>query len=357
MTTPTGPTKIEVATIAPAIDAAAVTAARRLPAALPKPFEWLRVAPYFQAGLQGYSDQAMRLVSRRHGAPYCITEALLTSHILAGGKSIEAIRPSDEDRPLAGQLIGAEPAEVAASARILLELGYDVIDLNLACPVKRTRTSPRGGHLLAAPERAIALLDALKEAIGEAVPLTVKLRCGTDDSAASEERFDQVFEHVVRLGYFAATVHGRTVSQKYIGNSNWRVLTDLVQRYPDFLIFGSGDIFRAEDIFERIRVSGVRAISVARGAIANPWIFRQAAALLAGESPSPPSLKEQRETLETHCREAVAWAGERRGSRQLRKFGIYYSRLHPNAAAVAKAFIAVQSLADWREVLSRWYRP
>lgn len=344
-----------LADAAPSVDAPAVSAARQLPAELPAAFKWLRRTPYFQAGLQGYSDQAMRLVARRHGAPYCVTEALLTTQLLAGGKAVAKLRPSPEDHPLAGQLIGADPTDVAQSARLLLELGYDVIDLNLACPVKRTRTSPRGGHLLADPDQAITLLEALKEAVGNAAPLTVKLRRGTDDSAAAEERFQRIFARVVELGYFAATVHGRTVSQKYVGDSDWRTLSDLVERYPDFVIFGSGDIFSAEAIYERIRTSGVQAVSVARGAIANPWIFRQAAALLNGESPRPPSLCEQRETLEAHCEEAIACEGEARGTRQMRKFGIYYSRWHPQAKTVATAFVAVKSLADWRAVISRWF--
>ena len=344
-----------LADAAPSVDAPAVSAARKLPAELPTAFAWLRRTPYFQAGLQGYSDQAMRLVARRHGAPYCVTEALLTTHLVAGGRAVTKLRPSPEDHPLAGQLIGAEPADLARSARLLIELGYDVIDLNLACPVKRTRTLPRGGQLLADPDHAITLLETLSEAVKDAVPLTVKLRRGTDDSPAAEERFQRIFARVVELGYFAATVHGRTVSQKYVGDSDWRTMSDLVQRYPGFVLFGSGDIFSAEAIYDRIRTSGVRAVSVARGAIANPWIFRQAAALLSGEPPRAPNLSQQRETLEAHCEEAVACDGDVRGTRQMRKFGIYYSRWHPQAETVAKAFVAVKSLNDWRAVLSQWY--
>lgn len=320
-------------------------------------------APFFQAGLAGYSDAAMRLIARRHGAPYAITEAMLDLFLVNGGKGLRAAELDPADHPIAGQLMGSHPDEIAAGARVLVKLGYDVIDVNLACPVKKIRRKCRGGHLLQAPEEAIAILDAVRQAVPAEVPCTVKLRRGTDDSSQAEANFHRIFEGVLRHGYAAATVHGRTVVQKYLGPSRWEFLADLTRRYPQsdaFSIFGSGDIWEASDIFAMIQRTGVRAVSVARGCIGNPWIFAQARALAAGDAARgarPPTLAEQRRVLLDHFDLAVRVHGERGASMNMRKFGIKFSRHHPDPATVVRAFIAVGNASQWRDVIDRHYIP
>ncbi|MEX2216895.1 MAG: tRNA-dihydrouridine synthase family protein, partial [Phycisphaeraceae bacterium] len=188
-------------------------------------------APFFQAGLAGYSDAAMRLVARRHGCPYAVTEAMLDQFLIQGGKGLKAAELSDDDHPIAGQLMGSHPAEIAAGAKILVKLGYDVIDVNLACPVKKIRKKARGGHLLSEPEEAIAILDAVRQAVGDDRPCTVKLRRGSDDGLEAERNFHRIFTKVIDLGFAGAVVHGRTVEQKYIGPSRWAFLRGLVETY------------------------------------------------------------------------------------------------------------------------------
>ena len=306
-------------------------------------------APFFQAGLAGYSDAAMRLVARRHGCPYAVTEAMLDQFLIQGGKGLRAAELDDDDHPIAGQLMGSHPNEIAQGAKILVELGYDVIDINLACPVKKIRKKSRGGHLLQAPDEAIDILKAVRQAVSDHVPCTVKLRRGTDDSVKARSDFFQIFEAVIDLGYTAATVHGRTVEQKYIGPSRWPFLTDLVGEYghvDGFSIFGSGDIWTAADIFKMIRETGVSAVSVARGCIGNPWIFTQARALLRGDTDAgnrPPTIGQQRQVLLDHFELSAALHGERSASMMMRKFGIKFARHHHAADAVAKAFIAVKN--------------
>jgi tRNA-dihydrouridine synthase B len=130
-------------------------------------------APFYQAGLAGYSDGAMRLIARRHGCPFCVTEALLDRTLVNGGKGRRKEDPdliasecgmgelTDnravglEDHPIAGQIMGSDPEEMADGARILAGMGYEVIDVNLACPVKKVKKRSRGGHFLAHPENAI----------------------------------------------------------------------------------------------------------------------------------------------------------------------------------------------------------
>lgn len=314
-------------------------------------------APFFQAGLAGYSDAAMRLVARRHGAPFAVTEAMLDQFLIQGGKGLAAAELNDADHPIAGQLMGSHPEEIAAGAKILVKLGYDVIDVNLACPVKKVRKKARGGHLMQAPDEAIAILDAVRQAVGEDRPCTVKLRRGTDDSPQAERNFHLIFQSVIELGYAAAVVHGRTVEQKYLGPSRWEFLRGIVSQY-DFLIGGSGDIWTASDIFRMIRETGVQFVSVARGCIGNPWIFRQARAIMAGDAGAaqrPPTLGEQRAVLLDHFQLAVDLHGEKKAGMTMRKFGIKFSRHHPHGPQVAQAFIAVHSLDDWRAVLDTHY--
>jgi nifR3 family TIM-barrel protein len=337
-------------------------------------------APFFQAGLAGYSDAAMRLVARRHGCPYCVTEALLDQTLISGGKgrtredpdllsarcgggdprmnapAAEAGESSPlNDHPIAGQIIGSDPGQMAEAAAILLTMNYDVVDVNLACPVRKIRRRNRGGHLLAAPDEAIAILAAVRCAVPEDVPLTVKLRRAYDDSPQQAENFQRIFDAAYDLAYDWATVHCRTVAQKYEGPSRWEFLIDLVKRHPERLILGSGDIWTAQDIFAMLEVTGVSAVAVARGCIGNPWIFHQARELIAGRPPEAPTLAEQRRALLDHFDLSMRLWGERAASRMMRKFGIRFAMHHPDGEAVKAAFVTCRTAAEWRGVIERYY--
>jgi len=318
-------------------------------------------APFFQAGLAGYSDAAMRLIARRHGAPYCITEAMLDQFLINGGKGLKHAILDDADHPIAGQLMGSHPKEIAEGSKILADLGYDVIDINLACPVKKIKKKCRGGHLLQEPGEAIAILEAVRDAVPADIPVSVKLRRGSDDTAEAEGDFHRIFQGVIDAGYALATVHGRTVEQNYKGPSRWAFLRELTDTYghvESLSIFGSGDIWTADDIFRMLRETGVDGVSVARGCIGNPWIFRQARRIMAGDANAgrtAPSIAEQRDVLLEHFQLSVSLHGENAAGMMMRKFGIKFSRHHPRGADVAKGFIAVKSLDDWRGVLERFY--
>ena len=322
---------------------------------LPPAFSWLEDRPFFQAGLQGYSDTAMRIISRRHGSPYCVTEAMADKFLVNGGKGLKAAELDPEDHPIAGQLMGSDPREMARGAKVLLDLGYDVIDLNMACPVKRLRGDARGGHLLADPREALAIIREVRQAVDGHVPLTIKLRRGFDDGKESEALFYRILEETIEQEFFAATVHGRTVRQKYDGPSRWSFLADLTRRYPAFRIMGSGDIFTAESIFEMISRTGVAGVSVARGSIGNPWIFRQALLLLEGKKPRPPSLREQGTVLKEHFKLCRRVHCESKTRKLMRKFGIKFSRHHPDPDTAEAAFIASRSSEDWWNVFQRLY--
>jgi tRNA-dihydrouridine synthase B len=340
----------------------------RIPAAVPG-FD----APFFQAGLAGYSDGPMRLVARRQGAPFCVTEALLDRTLINGGKGRRKEDPDLlatecgmgelednvamglDDHPIAGQIMGTLPEEMAAGARILVEMGYEVIDVNLACPVKKIKRNNRGGHFLAHPKEAVAVLSAVRGAVPARIPCTVKLRRSFDDTPAMAEHFEQIFDSAYELGYLWATVHCRTVQQKYVGPARWEFLRDLRRRHPDRLFFGSGDIWTVEDIFAMLEFTGVNAVSVARGCIGNPWIFRQARQLMRGERPTVPTLTEQRDTLLEHFNLSVRLHGERAAGRMMRKFGIKFARHHPDSQRVKAAFIACSNIPQWHSVINHCY--
>jgi tRNA-dihydrouridine synthase B len=318
-------------------------------------------APFFQAGLAGYSDGAMRLVARRHGCPYCVTEALLDMFLIQGGRGLKSAELDDGDHPIAGQLMGSHPADIAAGAKVLVGMGYDVIDVNLACPVKKIKKKSRGGHLMSVPDEAAAILDAVVQAVGGEVPCTVKLRRGSDDSAEALTNFHRIFQATIDLGYAGAVVHGRSVQQKYLGPANWDFLRALTDRYggvENFTIGGSGDIWQASDIFKMIDQTGVDFVSVARGCIGNPWVFTQARALLAGDAEAavrPPTIYQQREVLLEHFQLSVSLHGEQLASRLMRKFGIRFSRHHPLSEEVKQSFIGVMGLPAWEGVLEKYY--
>src|SRR6266566_4970427 len=237
--------------------------------------------PFCQAGLAGYSDRAMRVVARRRGCPYAVTEAILDTILLSGGQGLRnSIDINDEDHPVAGQIIGSEPGTMAGAAKILHDAKYDVIDLNFACPVKKVKNKARGGHMLRDLERGKAILRAVRDAVPNAT-LTVSLRRGFDDSAESRDQFWELLEFVFDNGCAAARVHARTVEQKYLGKSRWEFLRQVKQRYPNKTILGSGDVFTAHDAVRMLRETGVDIVWIARGAIGNPWIFEQSRLLLA----------------------------------------------------------------------------
>ncbi len=417
----------------------------RLPAAVPG-FD----APFFQAGLAGYSDAAMRIVARRHGCPYCVTEALLDRTLLAGGRGFtkadlgelhDNIPGGIEDHPLAVQIMGSDPKEMAASALKAIEQGrrtdkayralayghlthdpsgaivkhgpedfaleqvvcgedeigagegldhdgpeawsrdfndddatptalgpdapmltrsFSTVDVNLACPVKKIKAKARGGHWLAEPEGAIAILEAVRDAVPREVACTVKLRRSFDDTTPMVEAFYKIYDAAYDMGYAWATVHARTVEQKYVGPSRWDLLREIVRRSPERPVLGSGDVWTVHDLFRMLEYTGVSAAAVARGCIGNPWIFRQARMMLDGREPTTPTIAEQRDVLEQHY--TLALAANRRmrhpddfTSKNMRKFGIRFAEHHPRSEEVRLRFIAVKGIEDWRRVLDEMY--
>jgi tRNA-dihydrouridine synthase B len=309
--------------------------------------------PVVLAALAGYSDLAYRLICRRLGAEYCTTEMMLDRLLRLRGKlRRRLVRLDEQDHPVAGQLIGNEPHEMAAAAKTLGELGFDVVDLNFACPVRKALARRRGGWLLRRPERATEIVRAVLSAAER--PVTLKLR-QKFRSADANDAFWRIAEAAFDAGAAAICLHARSVEQKYAGPADWQFLAEAKRHFHDRTIVGSGDVLRPADALDLLERTGVDAVAVARGCLGNPWFFRQVRDLAAGREPHRPTLAEQRELLADHFARACELYGAVRGAKHMRKFGIKYARLHPSPRAVRAAFVAVRSARQWHEVLERHY--
>ncbi|MBX9656452.1 tRNA-dihydrouridine synthase family protein [bacterium] len=315
------------------------------------PFE----SPFTLAALSGYSDLAMRMVCRSLGA--CLTrhEVVLDQFILdhgTGPKSGEHLDPGD--RPIACQLMGRDPVEMGQAARRMASFGYDIVDINFGCPVKKVLGRCRGGFLLSEPETAIQMVREVKAAVD--VPVTIKMRRGLDESPLSRERFWHILSAAVDLGIAGVVVHGRTVDQRYEGFAKWEIIGEVKSRFPHLAVMGSGDLYTAEDCLRMLRETGCDGVTIARGAIENPWVFRDCLALWRGEEkPAPPTLAEQAKLFDDQYEIAINLYGLERATRQMRKFGIKRSKLHPEPEKVHRAFVTLSSSDDWARVRSEIY--
>lgn len=315
--------------------------------------------PVVQAALSGYSDGPMRLIARQHGAPYALHELVLDKLILQPGKLQRKILDiADADHPVAGQLMGSEPRQFAQAAALMAESGFDVVDINFGCPVRKVLGRCRGGYLLSDPATAIEIMRAVRQSVAPETPVTLKMRRGMDDSAESERKFFEIFDAAWELGLEAITVHGRTVEQKYVGRSNWDFLRRVKRHAGERMILGSGDLFTPYDIVRMMEETGVDGVTVARGCIGNPWIFGEARELMAGRPlPAPPSVAEQGRVIRAHFDLSMQHHGERLAPRLMRKFGIKYSEVHPMGVTVRDAFIRASTPEQWMAVLDEWYAP
>ena len=314
--------------------------------------------PIVQAALSGYSDASMRVVARRLGASYAICEVMLDQFLVTmkdRKRTSHFLCISDEEHPVGGQLMGAEPEQFSAGAVKLVEAGFDVIDINFGCPVKKVLGRCRGGFHLSQPAVALEIVRRTRDIVPHQIPVTVKMRRGIDDSQQSRDQFFEILDGAFAAGVAGVTVHGRTVQQRYIGPSRWSFLKEVKQHLGSRVLLGSGDLFSADDCLRMIAETGVDGVTVARGAIGNPWIFQQARALAAGRPlPDPPTVREQREVISEHYRLSEELYGKRSG-RLMRKFSIKYSALHPQGNEVRKAFVQVSNHDELQSVLDRWY--
>ena len=205
------------------------------------------------------------------------------------------------------------------------------------------------------PEVALEIVSRTRDIVPSPIPVTLKMRRGLDDTSESRDRFYQILDGAFARGVSAITVHGRTVAQSYVGPSNWDFLREVKQHVGDRTILGSGDLFTAQACLGMLRHTGVDGVSIARGAIGNPWIFSQVKALAEGLPMPEPTLREQSQVMEQQYELCLESTDDRQALTTMRMFGMKFARLHPEHASVRNAFAKSQSREQWREVLNLWY--
>lgn len=219
--------------------------------------------------MAGVTDVAFRTLCKRYGAALTVTEFTSAAAIVRDSKKAEQmIRTSDEEKPVAVQLFGHSEDEVVQAAKEIQD-DFDIIDINCGCPAWKVVKSGAGSAMLNDPEKIATFVKRLVAETERAI--TVKIRIGIDDKSVNAV---EVAKAVEAAGTSAIAVHGRTQKQGYSGQSDWEVIRQ-VKEAVDIPVIGNGDVFSPETFKQRLDESGVDYIMVARGAIGNPYIFRQ----------------------------------------------------------------------------------
>src|SRR6516225_5715857 len=249
--------------------------------------------PFALAPMAGMTDTAFRrLVKRRGGCGLVVTEMVSSEGLVRGiDRTLEYAEYTEEERPVSIQIFGGDPEKMAAAAQIVEGMGADIVDVNMGCPVPKIAKHNAGCSLMREPEHAQSVIAAMTRAVR--IPVTVKMRAGWDENAINAPELARRMEDA---GASAIAVHGRTAAQSYSGFSDW----DLIARVADGIsipVFGSGDCVEPAQLVEKLRAGGVSGVLVGRGALRNPWIFEQAAAIARGEAPREITLADRAQFL------------------------------------------------------------
>jgi nifR3 family TIM-barrel protein len=233
------------------------------------------------APMAGMTDSAFRrLVKRRGGCGLVVTEMVSSEGLVRGiDRTLEYAEYTEEERPVSIQIFGGDPEKMAAAAQIVEGMGADIVDVNMGCPVPKIAKHNAGCSLMREPAHAAGVVRAMARAVR--IPVTVKMRAGWDADAINAPDLARRMEDA---GAAAVAVHGRTAAQSYSGSSDWELI-GRVASGVGIPVFGSGDCVEAQQIVDRLTRGGVAGVLVGRGALRNPWIFEQAAAILDGRPP------------------------------------------------------------------------
>lgn len=311
--------------------------------------------PVIQAALSGYSDMAMRQLSRDFGVPLTYSGLMLDKtavHEKAWKKG--AFILGENEKPIGGQLLGNEPEMMARAAEIMAEKGYNLIDLNFACPAPKVLARKRGGYLLRKPRKAIEIIREVRNVVS--LPLTIKLRTSFYQSDLEKEYFWRICEGAVKEGINGIFVHGRAVEQRYRDRADWNVIREVKQRFPETVVFGSGDMFTAAEAVSKHNESEVDGVIIARGAIGNPWIFRDLREILTGAQASdPPGLTEVGQVMKRHFDLLLELYESRKVIAYFRKFCVGYCRRHPQRKKALLAMMAAKTVRQVQDAIREWF--
>ena len=330
----------------------------------------MQIGPYtfsgrfFLAPLAGVSDRPFRAICRSMGASFAYTEMVSAHGLVHGSLQTESYldREPDEE-PFAVQIFASEPDVLARGAAVAVAAGAGMIDVNMACPVKKVCGTGAGAALGRDPRQVEAAVRAIRSAVP--VPVTVKIRAGWDEA---ELNCVDVARAAEAGGAAAVALHGRTRAQLYSGRARWDLIR-AVKEAVSIAVLGSGDVWSADDALRMRAETGCDAVLVARGACGNPWIFRELRAAERGEPrPPPPTREEWIGTVLRHVRLQIEHrqrqrpaepidAAERQAIRELRKHLLWYTRGRRGGVHFRRDADRLKTAADVADLVELHFPP
>jgi tRNA-dihydrouridine synthase B len=307
--------------------------------------------PVIQAPMCGCTDLPFRRILRRFGCALAFAEMVKDRAVIEGNrKTAELLATGEGDRPLGFQLAGREPALLAEAVRRLEQRGADVIDLNVGCPVHKIVRSGCGAALLKEPEQVGRIVEAMVAATR--LPITIKMRAGFD--AADGDRFVDIARLAEQAGAAAVTIHGRTRSQGFSGDANLDAIR-LVKSVLRIPVIGNGNIRRGPDAARMMSETGCAAVMVGRGALGNPWIFRDIRLALDGApEPQPPSVPERAAVLAEHFEGMCQLYGVERSLHIIRRVIHWYVKGVERSTDLRQEGNTMGSVGQFRDFVSRF---
>lgn len=308
--------------------------------------------------MAGMTDTAFRRLVKRHGGCGLVVTEMVSSEGLVRGidRTLEYAEYTEEERPIAIQIFGGDPARMAAAAQIVEGMGADIVDVNMGCPVPKIAKHNAGCSLMREPEQAASVVASMAKAVK--IPVTVKMRAGWNDEERNAPRLARLVEDA---GAAAITVHGRTAAQSYSGSADWDLVAQIA-RDVSIPVFGSGDCVEPTDIVERMQM-GVGGVLVGRGVLRNPWILAQAADLASGRPARTVTLAERGQflldyidlLLHERVDDARVASHDRWVINKVRALGSWYTKGLDNGSHLRTAINSAEVIDQLREILSGFF--
>lgn len=300
--------------------------------------------------MAGVTDLPFRILCKEQGADLIYTEMVSAKGIQYNNKNTESLLTvAEEERPVSLQLFGADPYIMSETAKRIEHLNFDILDINMGCPVPKVVNNGEGSALMKEPGLVGEIVHAVSSAIHK--PLTVKIRKGFTESAVNAVEIAKIAE---ANGAAAIAVHGRTREQYYSGKADWNIIRGVKEavRVP---VIGNGDIFKPEDAKRLMEETGCDGIMLARGVRGNPWLFAQVKEFLkTGKIPDKPNVFKAVDMMLRHARLSIEYKGEYIGIREMRKHVAWYTTGYPLAAKLRQHVNEIEDYHQLEELLSQY---
>ena len=302
------------------------------------------------APMAGVTDLPFRLLCKEQGAGLLCMEMVSAKAILYKNKNTESLLTIDErECPVSLQLFGSEPDIISQIAHEIEERPFDILDLNMGCPVPKIVNNGEGSALMKNPRLAGEIIEKTARAIKK--PVTVKIRKGFDDKHVNAVEMAKIAE---ASGAAAIAVHGRTREQYYSGKADWDIIRQ-VKEAVSIPVIGNGDLLTAEDVIAMYEQTGCDGFMIARGAQGNPWIFKQILHYFeTGEHLRKPSFTEVKEMILRHAKMMQEYKGEYIGMREIRKHAAWYTAGYPNSAKLRVLINEVETYDELEACLNKF---